>query len=101
MEATESSGCSIDQSESRKTTVLLADDHPLLRQALRSLLKKEDDFEIVAEAGDGEEATRLATELRPDVVIMDLNIITLDRLEATQQMKQLISLTAIIALPLH
>ena len=77
----------MDESESRKTTVLLADDHPLLRQALRDLLKKEDDFEILAEAGDGGEAVRLATELKPDVVIMDISMPKLDGLEATRQIK--------------
>ena len=50
-----------------KITIMLADDHPLLRQALRNLLEKQPDFEIVAEVADGEEAVRLANELIPDV----------------------------------
>jgi NarL family two-component system response regulator LiaR len=101
MEAKESSGYSMDQSESLKTTVLLADDHPLLRQALRDLLKKEDDFEIVAEAGDGEEATRLANELKPDVVIMDISMPKLDGLEATRQIKAACPEIAVLALTVH
>ena len=101
MEATESSGSSLDQTESGKTTVLLADDHPLLRQALRSLLKKEDDFEIVAEAGDGEEAIRLATELKPDVVIIDISMPRLDGLEATRQIKAACPEIAVLTLTVH
>ena len=101
MAATESSGSSLDQTESGKTTVLLADDHPLLRQALRDLLKKEDDFEIVAEAGDGEEAIRLATELKPDVVIMDISMPKLDGLEATRQIKAACPEIAVLTLTVH
>jgi DNA-binding NarL/FixJ family response regulator len=89
------------QSESGKTTVLLADDHPLLRQALRDLLRKEDDFEIVAEAGDGEEAIRLATQLRPDVIIMDISMPKLDGLEATRQIKAACPEIAVLALTVH
>ena len=47
------------------TKILLADDHPLLRQGIRGLLEREPDFEVVAEAGDGEETVRLASELKP------------------------------------
>jgi DNA-binding NarL/FixJ family response regulator len=101
MAATESSGSSLGQTESGKTTVLLADDHPLLRQALRDLLKKEDDFEIVAEAGDGEDAIRLATELKPDVVIMDISMPKLDGLEATRQIKATCPEIAVLTLTVH
>jgi NarL family two-component system response regulator LiaR len=101
MEATELSGSSLDQTESGKTTVLLADDHPLLRQALRDLLKKEDDFEIVAEVGDGEEAIRLATELKPDIVIMDISMPKLDGLEATRQIKAACPEVAVLTLTVH
>ena len=72
------------QRQSAKTKIVLADDHPLLRKALRDLLEKEADFEIVGEAGDGEEAVKLATETLPDVVIMDISMPNLDGLQATQ-----------------
>lgn len=70
-----------------KVTILIADDHPLLRQSLRNILDKQTDFQVVAEACDGEEAVRLANQLEPDVVIMDIGLPKLDGLEATRQIK--------------
>ena len=52
--------------------ILLAEDHVVVRQGTRQLLEHEPDFEIVGEAGDGEEAIHLTNELKPDVVIMDV-----------------------------
>ena len=88
-------------SDSDKTAILLVDDHPLLRRALRDLLEKEDDFEVVAEAGDGEEAVKLATELVPDVVIMDIGIPELNGLEATRRIKTNCPQTAVLVLTVH
>ena len=96
-----SSASGIVQNESAKTAILLVDDHPLLRQALRDLLEKEGDFEIVAEAGDGEEAVRLATKLVPDVVIMDIGMPKLNGLEATQRIKAACPNTAVLVLTVH
>ncbi|MFO7996802.1 MAG: response regulator transcription factor [Dehalococcoidia bacterium] len=70
-----------------KITVLLADDHPLLRQGIRSQLERQRDIEVVAEAADGEEAVRLAAEFKPDVVVMDIGMPKLNGLEATRQLK--------------
>jgi DNA-binding NarL/FixJ family response regulator len=53
--------------------ILLADDHPIVRQGLRTLLEKEPDFEVVAEAGNGHSVVRLAQDLSPDLVLMDLS----------------------------
>jgi DNA-binding NarL/FixJ family response regulator len=64
--------------------VLLADDQALVRAGFRSLLDAQDDIEVVGEAGDGEEAVRLATELLPDVVLMDIRMPGTDGLAATR-----------------
>lgn len=85
----------------KKITILLADDHPLLRKALRDLLEQQEDFEIVAEAGDGKEAVRLAIELVPDIIIMDIGMPELNGLEATRQIKAECPNIAILALTIH
>jgi DNA-binding NarL/FixJ family response regulator len=65
--------------------VLLADDHTLFREGLRALFASEGDIEVVGEACDGEEALRKASELRPDVVVMDILMPVLNGIEATRQ----------------
>ena len=66
--------------------VLLADDHAIVREGLRALLAREADMQVVAEAGDGREALRLAQQTRPDVAAMDLSMPLLNGLEAARQM---------------
>jgi DNA-binding NarL/FixJ family response regulator len=65
--------------------VLLADDQALVRAGLRAMLETQDDIEVVGEAGDGEEALRLAASLLPDVVLMDIRMPGIDGLEATRR----------------
>lgn len=68
--------------------VLMVDDHPLVRQGLRGILESYTNIRIVGEAADGLEAVRLVGNLRPDVVIMDVNLPKLDGIEATRLIKQ-------------
>jgi NarL family two-component system response regulator YdfI len=73
--------------EDSKTKIILADDHPVVRKALRNDLEKEADFLVMAEASDGEEAVKLVSDLIPDVVIMDIGMPKLNGIEATRQIK--------------
>src|SRR5438874_5323699 len=66
-------------------TILIADDHQLMRAGLRALLEQRPEVKIVAEAGDGRAAVRLAQQLSPDVVVMDINMPDLNGVEATRQ----------------
>jgi DNA-binding NarL/FixJ family response regulator len=70
----------------RPTRVLLVDDQALLRMGFRLVLEAEDDLEVVGEAGDGAEAVRLATELTPDVVLMDVRMPGVNGIEATERL---------------
>lgn len=89
------------QKQQDKIDIIIADDHPLLRQALKNVLEKQADFKIIAEAADGEEAVRLATELVPDVIIMDITMPKLNGLEATRQIKEKCPNIAILVLTVH
>ena len=81
-----------------KLTILIADDHPLVRDALRQALDVEEDMEIVAEAADGEEAVKLASECKPDVAVMDIVMPKLNGIEATRKIKQIAPDIAILIL---
>lgn len=80
-----------------KITILIADDHAVVREGTRRILEQEPGLEVVAEAADGEEAVRLAIELKPDVAIVDISMPNLDGIEATRQIKaQCPSITVLI-----
>src|SRR2546428_9362602 len=70
-----------------KIRVLIADDHAVVRQGLRAFLEAQSDIEVVGEAGDGGEAVRLASALRPDVVVMDVVMPQLDGIEAIRKIR--------------
>ncbi|HEY6747059.1 MAG TPA: response regulator transcription factor [Mycobacteriales bacterium] len=80
------------------TTVLIADDHPLVRQGLRAVLSGVDDLRVLGEASDGNDVVRLAAELAPDVVIMDLQMPGLHGIEATRAIRSAGAGTAILVL---
>lgn len=79
-------------------TVLIADDHPLVREALHQSLEGEEDMKVVAEASDGEEAVKLVSELKPNVVVMDIVMPRLNGIEATRKIKEIAPDTAILIL---
>ncbi len=79
-------------------TILLADDHVLLRQGTRELLEREDDMNVVGEAGDGEEAVRLTADLHPDVIIMDIAMPKVNGIEATRRIKEIFPDSAVLIL---
>ena len=70
-----------------KIRVLIADDHAVVRQGLRTFLEVQDDIEVVGEASDGEEAVKLTEALSPDVVVTDLVMPRVDGIEAIQQIR--------------
>ena len=80
-----------------KLRVLLADDHTMLRESLRRFLSDEG-FDVVGEAGDGEEALRLTEELQPDVVLMDVSMPVLDGVEATRSLRRRFPSTEVVVL---
>jgi chemotaxis response regulator CheB len=69
-----------------KTRLLLADDHAVFRESLRALLGRDPDIEVVAEASNGADAFRLAKELKPDVIIMDIRMPGIDGINATRRL---------------
>ncbi len=83
------------------TTIVLADDHHIVRQGLRVLLEGQPDFQLVGEAGDGLEAVQLTERLKPDVLIIDLMMPSLNGLEATRQLGQRSPHTRVVILSMH
>ena len=85
----------------KKITVLLVDDHSLVRRGFRRMLEDEADMEVVGEAGDGEESIRLAKELRPQVVVMDCALPGMNGLQATRKIIEDSPDTAVLMLSMH
>src|SRR2546430_903394 len=84
-----------------RITVLLADDHNIVREGLRSLLKHERDIEVVGEAATGRQAVVLVKKLRPEVIVMDIAMPELNGLEATRQIRKDFPGTKVLILSAH
>jgi DNA-binding NarL/FixJ family response regulator len=84
-----------------ETTIMLVDDHPLVRTALSNEIAKETKLKVIAEASDGLEAVKLANELKPDIIVMDIGLPNLNGIEATRQIKAIKPDTIILALTVH
>jgi CheY-like chemotaxis protein len=81
--------------------VLVADDNPLIRKMLCQLFEREDDYDICAEAENGEQAIELALKLRPDLIILDFAMPVLNGLEAARQLKKIMPNVPIILFSQH
>jgi NarL family two-component system response regulator LiaR len=81
-----------------KIRILIADDHALVREGTRQRLEREEDFEVVGEAADGEEAVRLTKQLKPNVAIIDIAMPNLNGIEATKRIKESQPSTAVLVL---
>jgi two-component system response regulator NreC len=84
-----------------KIRVLIADDHQIVRDGLRSLLEKEPDLEVIAAVEDGRATVRMVEELQPDVVIMDISMPGLNGIEATRKITRDFPNIKVIALSMH
>lgn len=85
---THSDAPNISEKNANKSRILIADDHALIRIALKNILESQEDFQVIAEAENGEEAVRLAGKLKPDIIVMDISMPKLDGLEATRIIKR-------------
>lgn len=86
---------------SEKISVMLVDDHSLVRRGFRRMLEDEPDLEVVGEASDGEEAVKTARSLKPRVIIMDCALPGINGLQATRKILQLLPDTLVLMLSMH
>ncbi|HEU5402195.1 MAG TPA: response regulator transcription factor, partial [Terriglobales bacterium] len=84
-----------------KVRILIADDHGIVRKGLRLQLEQHEEFQVVGEASDGREAVRLAEELSPDVIIMDIAMPNLNGIQATTQLVKKNPSLGVIMLSMH
>ncbi|BDD00665.1 response regulator transcription factor [Persicobacter psychrovividus] len=85
----------------KKIRILLVDDHTLVRNGIKALLSDDDRFEVVGEAGDGQEALKNADLLQPDIVLMDIRMPVMNGLEAAKLMKNYAAQAKVVMLSMH
>lgn len=84
-----------------KVTILIVDDHTLVRETWSYILNTDDKFQVIAECGSGEEAVETARQLRPQIVIMDINLPNMNGIEATEQIRKYSPGSKILGVSLH
>src|ERR687889_1344946 len=92
---------SMEAAPSQVARLLIADDHALVREGLRTMLSGEDGIEVIAEAHNGEQALETCRELGPDLVLMDVRMPVMDGLEATRKIKQEMPQTSVMMVTMH
>jgi DNA-binding NarL/FixJ family response regulator len=85
----------------RDKTVLIIDDHPLFREGVKAIIARDDSFEVVGEAGSGKEGLKLARELKPSLILMDVSLPDGSGIELTREIRSLFPETRIMILSMH
>jgi DNA-binding NarL/FixJ family response regulator len=84
-----------------RKSVLIIDDHPLFREGLKAIIARSPRFEVKGEAGNGQEGLRLAKELKPDLVLMDISLPDQNGFQLTQAIRSMISETRVLVISMH
>lgn len=95
------SDCRISAAGDQRIRIVIADDHPMMREGLANLLKHRDGLEVIGQAGDGRQAISLAGELNPDLILMDVSMPKLDGIQATAQITRAQPNICIVGLSMH
>jgi len=85
----------------KKIRVFIVDDHIMLREGIKKLINSDSNFEIIGESGDGSEAVELVNKLKPDIVLMDISLPSLNGIEATRRIKRDNPKVKVLALTMH